>query len=190
MRIVSVRQLVTTITYTRDFSYINPDGSDSGAGCRFDSDKDGNVDLSALQPAGLANYMSALTGVNWHIVGAQYRCATVKDADGDDHDTYIPLYCTGRWEMQTVRDEGVSENVHEYRQPAVGECQCGEHVHLTGFTNTCDKCSRDYNMSGQLLAGREQWGEETGESVSDILSVDATPASGWDAYEPNTYAGT
>ena len=40
------------------------------------------------------------------------------------------------------------------------------------FTNTCDRCGDDYNSAGQRLAPREQWGEETGESAADILSVD------------------
>jgi hypothetical protein len=65
----------------------------------------------------------------------------------------------------------VQEFRHSYRQPAIGECDCGEHVQLYGFTNTCDNCEADYNMSGQRLAPREQWGEETGESLADILSI-------------------
>lgn len=32
----------------------------------------------------------------------------------------------------------------------------------------CEKCGREYNSSGQLLAPREQWGEETGEHPADI----------------------
>ncbi len=52
-----------------------------------------------------------------------------------------------------------------------GLCECGHVVELLQFTNTCGKCGRDYNMSGQRLASRSQWGEETGESVGDILSV-------------------
>ena len=49
---------------------------------------------------------------------------------------------------------------------------CGEWLDCDGFTNTCGSCGADYNMSGQRLAPRSQWGEETGESVEDILSVD------------------
>lgn len=48
-------------------------------------------------------------------------------------------------------------------------CNCGSEVLCGEFTNTCSNCGRDYNMSGQLLAPREQWGEDTGESLSDIL---------------------
>ncbi len=39
----------------------------------------------------------------------------------------------------------------------------------TAAPNTCD-CGRDYNAFGQILAPRSQWGEETGESLSDILN--------------------
>jgi hypothetical protein len=51
-----------------------------------------------------------------------------------------------------------------------GTCVCGEEVEFSGFTNTCE-CGRDYNSSGQELAPRSQWGEETGESLADILSI-------------------
>ena len=50
------------------------------------------------------------------------------------------------------------------------ECNCGKTVEISGFTNTC-QCGRDYNFSGQELAPREQWGEETGESLSEILGI-------------------
>ena len=70
----------------------------------------------------------------------------------------------------TVAD-GIVDRSYSYRAPTVIRCQCrrGE-VALDGFTNTCDRCGRDYNMSGQVLAPRSQWGEETGESLSDIFN--------------------
>jgi hypothetical protein len=52
-------------------------------------------------------------------------------------------------------------------------CACGRWVLCAGSTNTCE-CGADYNMGGQRLASRAQWGEETGESVSQILDVDRT----------------
>ena len=58
------------------------------------------------------------------------------------------------------------------QSPAEGCCECGKLVTLTSFTNTCD-CGRDYNMSGQQLAPRSQWGEETGETAGDILRAEA-----------------
>jgi len=67
-------------------------------------------------------------------------------------------------------DLGIVEYTSRHVEPAIGECSCGEKVELKGFTNTCE-CGADYNMSGQLLAPREQWGEETGEHLSDILRI-------------------
>jgi hypothetical protein len=62
-----------------------------------------------------------------------------------------------------VVDKGIRKFRHTYWHPAVGICDdCGSEVELRGFTNTCD-CGADYNMSGQRLAPRSQWGEETGE---------------------------
>ncbi len=53
-----------------------------------------------------------------------------------------------------------------------GDCDvCGTEVELGHFTCTCDKCGADYNWGGQRLASRSQWGEETGESLSDILKI-------------------
>jgi hypothetical protein len=50
----------------------------------------------------------------------------------------------------------------------VVKCSCGEEVRCYNFTNECD-CGCDYNFAGQLLASREQWGAETGESPSDCF---------------------
>lgn len=73
----------------------------------------------------------------------------------------------------TYRDYGVEYDETSWNEAAVIRCQCGGEVALEMvMTNTCDKCHRDYNSSGQLLAPREQWGWDTGESVSDILSAD------------------
>lgn len=73
--------------------------------------------------------------------------------------------------MEIIREvEVISPQMRNVKRK-VGRCICGEELLLYGFTNTC-LCGRDYNMEGQLLAPRSQWGEETGESVEDILSVD------------------
>ena len=69
--------------------------------------------------------------------------------------------------------KGVQRFEHRYSEPAIGLCPCGAEVCLSGFTNTCYHCERDFNMSGQELAPRSQWGEETGESVADILGADS-----------------
>ena len=65
---------------------------------------------------------------------------------------------------QLVQDQG------DYWEPAIIRCDCGAKVVLENlFTITCDNCDADYNSSGQRLAPRSQWGEETGESYSDIM---------------------
>lgn len=52
------------------------------------------------------------------------------------------------------------------------KCRCGRVVYCDGFTNTCD-CGRDYNWNGTLLAPRECWGEETGETADEVLRAEA-----------------
>ena len=77
---------------------------------------------------------------------------------------------TGMVGGKKVEDQGVEARVHDCFVPAVGQCSCGAEVILDSFTNTCD-CGRDYNMSGQELAPREQWGEETGEDWFDVQGL-------------------
>jgi hypothetical protein len=62
------------------------------------------------------------------------------------------------------RDEGTFE-----RSILVHRCDCGTYVWCPEFTNTCYKCGADYNGSGQRLADRSQWGEETGEHWSECI---------------------
>lgn len=69
-----------------------------------------------------------------------------------------------------IIDNGIERLEHSYVEPAIGNCPCGNAIVLDGFTNSCS-CGRDFNMSGQELAPREQWGEETGESLSDIYRI-------------------
>jgi hypothetical protein len=66
-----------------------------------------------------------------------------------------------------INNLGVQKHINRYRQPAILLCDCGEKIELYGNTNTCDKCEADYNMFGQKLAPRSQWGYETGESWCD-----------------------
>ena len=65
----------------------------------------------------------------------------------------------------------VETSEHSYTEPRIGRCDCGCEVWLDRFTNTCESCGIDYNSAGQELAPRDQWGEETGESLSDILNI-------------------
>lgn len=87
--------------------------------------------------------------------------------------------------INAANDLGVKKpEIHtyhnDYSEPAIGLCKyCNEEVELHGFTNTCE-CGVDYNMSGQELASRDQWGEDTFESVSDILSIDYNSSRDYD----------
>lgn len=75
-------------------------------------------------------------------------------------------------EMSGFQAPYVERFEHSYKVAAVYKCDdCGDHVHCGSFTNTCD-CGADYNWNGSRLADREQWGEETGEHISDILRIE------------------
>jgi len=63
---------------------------------------------------------------------------------------------------KAVLDRGVVKREHSYKEPAVIKCACGRNVTLHHDDIAC-KCGRHYNIFGQELAPRSQWGEETGE---------------------------
>lgn len=113
-----------------------------GSSFAFECDKDGNLNGNSLGTTAQDSYRQCLAG-NIRLSTGTFRVSAPQ----------------------------IEEDKRSYWEPAIGQCECGEEVHLEGFTNTCE-CGRDYNLSGQLLADRSQWGEETGESLSDILSID------------------
>lgn len=97
----------------------------------------------------------------------------------------IPCYKNGKVKPQdekrleeikaipNLRYLGVEYWDRSFNEAGSIECVCGAEVFLDNImTNTCERCDRDYNINGQLLAPRSQWGEETGEYLSDILSSD------------------
>ena len=67
---------------------------------------------------------------------------------------------SGDYEMKEIDYD------YTYRVPAELKC-CNEWLSLGSFTNTCPHCEADYNGSGQRLASRQFWGEETGEHWSE-----------------------
>jgi hypothetical protein len=89
-------------------------------------------------------------------------CAKLNPAALDNYCQCLSGDVNGRRVDEAVKDT----YFRSYRRSAVGECVCGQEVSLSGFTNTCE-CGLDYNMSGQMLAPREQWGEECNEQWSD-----------------------
>lgn len=109
-------------------------------------------------------------------LGSNSRCGYSFDCDihgnvlmDSSNESYLLSYLKVIYSPDYI-DEGVIVLESSYRQPSIGRCSCGREVELWGFTNTCD-CGLDYNSSGQLLAPRCFWGEETGESLSDILRI-------------------
>ena len=70
--------------------------------------------------------------------------------------------------QRCVADSNITSRVRRYNRsywaPAIGKCHCGTKVELeSSWANSCPKCGTEYNSSGQQLAPRSQWGEETGE---------------------------
>jgi hypothetical protein len=110
--------------------------------------------------------------------GASFPCApdgtvNVAELPAAAQDNYARCIAESAGPTPTMRDLGMRPETHVYNAPAVGQCNhCRRHVTLSGFTNTCE-CGTDYNGAGQELASRSQWGEETGESVADILAADS-----------------
>jgi hypothetical protein len=74
-------------------------------------------------------------------------------------------------------DRGIQSWSAPWTAPAIGICEkCGHLITLElPIANSCDGCDAEYTMSGQRLAPREQWGEETGESLADIFAGEYDP---------------
>jgi hypothetical protein len=109
--------------------------------------------------------------------GAGFSFPCDKDGNVDEDHKHENYYKCLSGEYDVVAD-GVVCYTHRWTSPTVIRCTCGAEVELYGFTNTCHVCEADYNMSGQRLAPRSQWGEETGESLSDIMAADTDPWGG------------
>jgi len=81
--------------------------------------------------------------------------------------------CLRLAEAARMVDEGVVDEVQSRYEPPVIQClRCQSEVTLAdAWLSTCSRCGADYNGSGQLLASRHLWGEETGEHPADLLTV-------------------
>ena len=73
--------------------------------------------------------------------------------------------------IEIIADREFNPETGELEGERIGRCECGEAVGLSEFTNTCPKCGRDYNSSGQELAPSYLWGEETGEHPADLRRI-------------------
>lgn len=93
--------------------------------------------------------------------GYSFKCTPEGIVLDQKHPSYVGVL-TGEFNGHKFKAPVIQKFTHSYTEPAIGKCACGRKVALQGFTCPCD-CGREYNGSGQLLAPREQWGEETGE---------------------------
>lgn len=111
--------------------------------------------------------------------GSGYCFPVIKNKDGEFIHDYKNMEilaqqslkkCLYELHKTDMKDYGIKEHKSVIKIPSIGECLCGKHVRLSGFTNKCS-CGRMYNWAGQELAPVEQWGEETGEDSKDILMI-------------------
>lgn len=69
-------------------------------------------------------------------------------------------------------------------RPIELQCDCGARLDMEGLRPgsdvECDRCGREYNSAGQLLADRSQWGEETGETAQDYYQGFNDPEHAFD----------
>ena len=80
----------------------------------------------------------------------------------------LELCLKGEVDGYAVRRGVIRSHEQSYVEDGCGGCVCGRRVVITrSWTNVCAGCGREYNGSGQLLADRSFWGEETGESLGD-----------------------
>ena len=81
--------------------------------------------------------------------------------------------CLSLTQAERMVDEGVvTETWRRYEPPVIQCLRCPGEVMLSdAWLSTCLRCGADYNGSGQLLAPRHLWGEETGEHPADLLQI-------------------
>jgi hypothetical protein len=133
-----------------EFKRIQKDGMPDGGWFGFDL-KDGELKDWPLHAATLENLLKCVV-----------PDAVVSARDWDDE--------SKSFEQSWIASKGrIKEYKGQYRWPKIIQCHCDNgQVELQNFTNTCRSCGADYNSSGQLLAPRHLWGEETGEHWSEI----------------------
>lgn len=76
---------------------------------------------------------------------------------------------TGKIYGREVEDLGIVEHLSVYWKDGLLLCDCGAEFKFGHYwVNICEQCGAEYNGSGQRLAPRAQWGEETGEHPADV----------------------
>jgi hypothetical protein len=136
--------------------------------------KKGFNKMKIIQESSLFEEVSYRKDFEWKEGGGGFSFPCNKDGviSSDIHSLALENYQKCISGEYAVIDQGISVITSVHRNPKIGICEdCGEEVYLDRFTCTCDNCGADYNQSGQRLAPRSQWGEETGEVYSDIQDL-------------------
>ena len=106
--------------------------------------------------------------------GFSFKCdedgyVSVADLVCDEARKNFNACSNGKVEGKWIRAVGVKRYEHAYWQPAIIECEvCQAHITLETEPTAC-QCGADYNCWGQRLSDRVFWGEETGETLVDIM---------------------
>ncbi len=141
----TIREAYTENRQTKilHFSRAKSDGTENtGAGWSF-TIKNGDLQIQSF--FGLENLL---------------RCVLPDFKSAWNYEDTTQTFVTG---TQAFGAGAITTRTQVIRHPKIIGCGCGAKIALSGFTNTCRSCDTDYNMSGQTLAPRHFWGEETGE---------------------------
>lgn len=103
----------------------------------------------------------------WHCgtCGFTGTCGTWKAIDGEKG-TWC-YKCAEKGVKSALKDVEVPEKM--WQKGLVEVNCCGVWIECHGTTSSCQNCGKEFNISGQELAPREQWGEETNETSDDFF---------------------
>lgn len=150
--------LIELTRYTHEFGW----SKEPGAGFSFDCFEDGSLPNSVV--------------IHHGITREQYF-EQVKNTPPSPKFGELIYKGITVWRKRRIREAAVIRCIGSVTlrrgTKIIGYEECGEEISLDMvMTNTCPECGSDYNVSGQKLAPRSQWGWDTGESLSDILNSD------------------
>lgn len=99
--------------------------------------------------------------------GYSFPCDQFGNVEDPDNENYQKCILG---ELEVI-DMGIERIPSSYTVPALLRCDCGTEFELYDpFTSECPNCEALFNGAGQRLRDPKYWGEETGESLADILN--------------------
>jgi hypothetical protein len=172
---------VTVVSFSRVFDF----EGEEGWGFSFPCEENGSLLPDKYLGSWMPNYQACMTGV------VDGKRVVDKGIERREHSYWEPGSIRCRCGAEVVIDMLMTNTCtacvtcgqiedFSWHQMTAEQCETWMLGHTNGERG-CDRqsehheyvrCGRDYNSSGQLLAPREQWGWDTGESLSDILMAD------------------